>query len=128
MADMVKTPDHYLSNSVFVQPIYFQRIIADQYGFFFACALKYVFRANDKDGHGEVEGLKKALRYMDFENELVELPKSDLKLLALHNNPLLRGLAELGQDSLSEADINRIKLNFRAAVTQRLKELEKTND
>lgn len=69
--DVVKRPSHYCSGGI--EPKDFIR--ANDLNFNRGNVVKYVTRAGKKDPEKEIEDLKKARQYLDFEIEYLEYTK-----------------------------------------------------
>ncbi len=61
MQDNINHPQHYVSQSIVVEPI----MLYEKLPFCLGNALKYVFRAGHKDGASELQDLKKAQWYLE---------------------------------------------------------------
>ena len=61
MKDNINHPQHYVSQSIVVEPI----MLYEKLPFCLGNALKYVFRAGHKDGASELQDLKKAQWYLE---------------------------------------------------------------
>lgn len=61
MQDNINHPQHYVSQSIVIEPI----DLYEKLPFCLGNALKYVFRAGRKEGSSELEDLKKAYWYLE---------------------------------------------------------------
>lgn len=68
MADNVQKPDHYTSHPSGVECIE----ITKHMNFCLGNAFKYIWRAGQKLGNPEIQDLKKAIKYLEFEIERLE--------------------------------------------------------